>query len=270
MKTNDLNSSNSFANTLKADFYKLGKMKSVYIAAAIMFGLILITFVSVVALAHLSDADSQSDILSLFGSSILFGFVKSANIELLVTIIIGIFVGKEFSNGTVRLSVARGADRLQIYFSKLISIIVLIFGYMVGSLLVCGILTAIIGYSEPFTSLIFARLMRTFGLSFVALIASASIYMMIAFLTRSSGAALGASIGIYILIEIVVSIIVLILESKGLNDTVIYFPLQQLSLCVSDQEMEVATAMKLLFMPIGYMAVSTLVGLLTFLKRDIK
>lgn len=270
MKTNDLNSSNSFVNTLRADLYKLGKMKSVYIAAAIMFGLILITFVSVVALARLSDTDSQADILSLFGSSILFGFAKSANIELLVTIIIGIFIGKDFSNGTVRLTVARGGDRLQIYFSKLISIFVLILGYMIGSLLICGILTAIIGYSEPFTGLIFARLMRTFGLSFVALMASASIYIMIAFLTRSSGAALGASIGIYILIGIVVSIIVVILESRGFNDAAIYFPLQQLSFCVSDQPMSVADAMKLLFMPIAYLGISSCIGIATFLKRDIK
>ena len=236
--TNNL-SSNSFVNTLRADLYKLGKMKSVYIAAAIMFGLILIAFTSIVVLSRFSDADNESEIMALFGSSLLFGFAKTAYIDLLVTIIIGIFIGKDFSNGTVRLSVARGANRLEIYFSKLISIIVLVFGYLVGSLLVCGILTAIIGYGEPFTTLIFARLMRTFGLAFAAIIGSASIYIMIAFLTRSSGAALGASIGIYILIEIVVGIVVLILESKGLNDTIIYFPLQQLSACASDQPMEV-------------------------------
>ena len=270
MKTNDLNSSNSFVNTLRSDLYKLGKMKSVYIAAAIMFGLILITFVSVVALARLSDTDSQADVLSLFGSSILFGFAKSANIELLVTIIIGIFIGKDFANGTVRLTVARGGNRLQIYFSKLISITVLILGYMIGSLLICGILTAIIGYSEPFTSLIFARLMRTFGLTFVALFASASIYLMVAFLTRTPGAALGASIGIYILLSIVISIIVVILESRGFNDAAMYFPLQQLSYSVSDQPMTVADAMKLLFMPIAYALVANFVGIFTFLKRDIK
>ena len=263
-------SSNSFANTLRSDLYKLGKMKSVYIAGAIMFGLILIAFVSIVVLSRFSETDSKEEIMALFGSSLLFGFAKSAYIELLVTIIIGIFIGKEFSNGTIRLTVARGGNRLQIYFSKLITIAVLILGYMIGSLLVCGILTAIIGYSEPFTSLVFARLMRTFGLAFVALVGSASIYIMIAFLTRSSGAALGASIGIYILIEIVVSIITLVLESKGFNDTVIYFPLQQLSQCASDQSMQIGTAMTLLFMPIAYAIIASFVGIITFLKRDIK
>ncbi len=267
--TNNL-STNSFANTLRADLYKLGKMKSVYIAAAIMFGLILIAFASIVVLSHFSEADSQEEIMALFGSSLLFGFAKSAYIELLVTIIIGIFIGKEFSDGTVRLIVARGADRLQIYFSKFITMLILVLGYMAGSLLVCGVLTAIIGYSEPFTALVFARLMRTFGLSFVALMASVSIYMMIVFLTRSSGAALGASIGIYILIEIVVSIITLVLESKGFTDTIKYFPLQQLSLCISAQPMEVGNAMALLFMPIAYTLISSFVGIITFLKRDIK
>ena len=318
MNTNNF-SSNSFANTLKADFYKLGKMKSVYIGAAIMFALILISFAvfwvsAAKAERHVDAAQSHYDAVVADASSTdedvaeanyelalakhdldttmegshsnLFSFATIINLELMLAIIVGIFVGKDFSNGTVRLFVARGTDRLQIYFSKLVVLATLTRGYMLGSLLICGIFTAILGYGEAFTALEFARLLRTFGLCYVALMSSVSIFLMIAFLTRSSGAALGASLGAYILIGVVVSILSVrfaivsivggiagdddALESDKLYQAITYLPMQQISYCVSDGKMKVTEAMKFLFMPIVYTLVSSFIGIITFKKRDIK
>ena len=269
MKTNNRN--NSFANTLASDFFKLGKMKSVYIGAAIMFVLILIVFASLVVVNHVADAPEEGA-TSIFGNNLLFDFATTASIELMITIIIGIFIGKDFSNGTIRVAVAKGINRLSVYFSKVVVIATLIFGYMAGSLLLCGIFTAIIGYDGAFTGLMFARLMRTFALAFVALMASASIYIMIAFLTRAPGAALGASLGAYLLISFVVEILRLVgvIANNGLSEAVEYFPLQQLSVCASDQAMAVGEAMRLLFMPLAYTLISSFIGIITFLKRDIK
>ena len=49
-----------------------------------------------------------------------------------------------------------------------------------------------------------------------------------------------------------------------------YLPMQQLSYCISDKAMKVTEAMKLLFMPIAYTLLSSFVGIITFVKRDIK
>lgn len=321
MKTNNKTlSTNSFANTLASDFYKLGKMKSVYIGAAIMVALILISFAVLwlnigtaqrdvdgaranyeavnsnpastdeqrsAAAQDVATAESNLERALEGRHSNLFSFASLVNMELMLAIIIGIFVGKDFSNGTVRLSVARGASRLQMYFSKFIVMATLLAGYMLGSLLICGIFTAVKGYGTPeFDGLQFARLARTFALSYVALLSSGSIFLMIAFLTRSSGAALGASLGFYILIGVIVSILsvrfalVSIIggivgdEDALLSDPVYqalsYLPMQQLSYCISDKAMKVTEAMKLLFMPIAYTLLSSFVGIITFVKRDIK
>ena len=296
MKTNNNSnlSTNSFANTLRADFYKLGKMKSNYIGAAIMFALILISFAVFwlqVADANkvADDAEREAAVAAVMANahSNLFSFASLINLELMTAIIIGIFVGKDFSNGTMRLAIARGASRMQMYFSKFIVVAVLLAGYMLGALLICGVFTAIEGYGTPaFDGLQFARLMRTFALSYVALLSAGSIFLMLAFLTRSSGAALGASLGFYILIGVVVSIvsvrfaIVSIIGEIGGDDEALqqdklyqalsYIPMQQLSYCISDKPMKVADAMKLLFMPIAYTLLSSFVGIFTFIKRDVK
>ena len=317
MKTNTSN--NSFANTLASDFFKLGKMKSVYIAAAIMFGLILISFAVlwynvgsaqreldranthyeqvinnpsstdedvVNAQEEVAIAQSELESASKSKHSNLFQFASLINLELLIAIIIGIYVGKDFSNGTIRLAVARGADRRHVYFSKLTVLAVLTLGYMLGSLLICGIFTAIKGYGEAFTGLEFARLMRTFALSYVAVMSAVSIFLMIAFLTRSSGAALGASLGFYMVLGVIVSILSIrfaivsiigdiagdesALEHDKMYQAITYLPMQQLSYCISDGKMKITEAMKFLFMPIAYTLLSSFIGIFTFLKRDIK
>lgn len=311
------NKTNSFANTLAADFFKLGKMKSVYIGAAIMLMLILISFAvlwfgihtaeqklanaetryeqavasgneQAIAEADVMRESAQSDLNNTLNTrhQNLFSFATLINLELMLAIIIGIFVGKDFSNGTMRLAIARGSDRLHQYFSKFIVFAVLTLGYMLGSLLLCGIFTAIKGYGEAFTGLQFAHLMRTFGLSYVAIISAVSIFLMIAFLTRSSGAALGASLGFYIVLGVVVSVLSVrfaIISIIGgiagddealLNDSmyqaITYLPMQQINYCVSDGKMRVSEGMKFLFMPIAYTLLSSFIGIFTFVKRDIK
>ncbi len=320
MTTNNQQKTNSFANTLASDFYKLGKMKSVYIGAAIMLALILISFavfwlqvgdakksISIAndkyaavqadssstqeqidaAAAEVKTANKGLDEVMANAHGNLFSFASLVNLELMLAIIIGIFVGKDFSNGTVRLTVARGASRLHIYFSKFIVMATLLLGYMLGALLVCGIFTAVKGYGTPvFDGVQFARLMRTFALSYVALLSAGSIFLMLAFLTRSSGAALGASLGFYILIGVIVSILSVrfaivsivggivgndeALQEDKLYQALSYLPMQQMSYCISDKSMKVGEAMKLLFMPIAYTLLSSFVGIITFVKRDIK
>jgi|GEM_PF-821255 len=318
-KTTNALSTHSFANTLASDFFKIGKMKSVYIGAAIMFALILISFAVLwfgigsaqraydAANSHYEQVvndptstqeqidyaeneldEANRDLASALKGrhSNLFQFASLINLELMLAIIIGIFVGKDFSNGTMRLAVARGTNRLQLYFSKFIVLATLTAGYMLASLLLCGIFTAIKGYGEAFTGLQFARLMRTVGLSYVAIMSSVSIFLMFAFLTRSSGAALGASLGFYIVLGVVVSIlsvrfaIISIIggitgnDDSLLNDpmyqAVTYLPMQQINYCITDGKMPIGEGMKFLFMPIAYTLLSTFVGAFTFLKRDVK
>ena len=270
MKTENKRSNNSFVNTLSSDFFKLGRMKSVYIGAGIMFFIVLVVF-AILFLISRDDQESFSAFMTMvFGTgNFSFAFTSISYLDLFIMIIIGIFVGKDFSNGTMRLAVAKGADRLQMYFSKLIVLTTLALGYMAGLIVVCGILSPAFKADEAFTALTFARLMRTFALSFVTILSFISVYLMFGFLTRSPGAALGASFGVYAVNQFVELIPVIgALANKEID--LAYFPLQQLPFCISDQAMEVGEAMKLLFMPLAYTLLSSFVGIFTFLKRDIK
>lgn len=271
MKTNE----SSMMNALKADFYKISKLKSVYIALGIMFLLTILNYILYWITLSLDMPVQQA------GKSVLFSFSSAADIEFLVAIICGIFIGKEFSNGTIRTQIARGGDRVKLYFSKWITFMSLIVAYAMIMLVLSGILTAIKGYGMPFNGKEFGYLMRSVVFQLLALMSSTSIFIMLAFLCRSAGSAIGTSIGFYILVGVIVAIVQIVVTINADENAIMnsvtqidnatwYLPLQQLSGACYAGEYTTENILQLIFMPIAYTAVSTFIGCYTFVKRDVK
>ena len=93
---------------------------------------------------------------------------------------------------------------------------------------------------------------------------------MLAFLCRSSGSSLGATIGGAIVISLIAGLIAG-LGSLGNDSSWIYFmPLQQNSVAGLTVNYNAAQLCAVIIMPIVYGAIATAIGLISFLKRDIK
>lgn len=272
---------NSMANVLNADFYKVSKLKSIYIGAAIMFVLMLINFA--VYWYTLSVANSILDEFEREGMLALIGagkdrlFQSSALIDigLFIAIILGIFIGGEFSNGTIKTAVARGGNRVQIYFSKWLTMATLVVAYSLYALIIAGILTAIKGYGEDFTALQFGLLVRSTVLQMLVNLSIGSLFVMIGFLCRSAGSSIGVSLAAYILISVIITVISVIVsvsggDAKWLTELISFLPAQQLSSACNSGTYEIGELMKVIFVPIGYIGLSSLIGCLSFIKRDIK
>jgi len=265
-------------NILKADLFRLSKHKSLWIAGIIMFGLLLFAYCTCwISIAVYKAADTSGDIVlfeDLFlslGRDTLAGFSSYSMMTLLVAIITCIFVGKEFSNGTIRSLVSRGANRVQLYFSKWISLALLILVYSVCAILVCGIFTAFGGYGIEFTAKQFGLLMRAFALQTLCNISTMSLVLAVCFLCRSSGSSLGATIGTAIGINTLSSITVVVCTISESDISWVYFmPLQQLQLAISLEQLSTVQICATVIMPIVYGVIGTVVGVCTFAKRDIK
>lgn len=265
--------------TLKSDLFKLKKHKSIWIGLVLMFVLILFAYCAYwLGLSFLTKAEFPSDLDQFItqqqfiklGLSNLTNFSEVCGLTLFVAIIACLFIGKDFSNGAIRLCVSRGANRVHLYFSKWISLAMLTIAYSVIAIIVCGIFTAIKGYGETFTAHHFRLLIRCFVLQTLCNLSTMSIVVMLAFLCRSSGSSLGATIGGAIVISLIAGLITG-LGSLGSDSSWIYFmPLQQNSVAGLTVNYNAAQLCAVIIMPIVYGAIATAIGLISFLKRDIK
>lgn len=289
---------NDFALTLSSDLFRLKKLKSIFVALVLIFLLLFLTFAVCWIGYSLTDRidviegepneegvvvdengnagmtqEGKDAMLFLFDTlneQNLFSSGSIASIEFFMMIIVCIFVGKDFSNGTVRLMISRGTNRVRAFFSKWISLAILVTAYSIFALVICGILYAFKN-SGGFTGHDFGILMRGFALQLLVNLASMSIFFMIAFLCRSSGASLGVSIGLYIVLQVALSIISTVIEISGGSTTwIMFMPLQQMSVAASAETYSTAQLCAVIIMPLVYIGLSFGIGLGTFLKRDIK
>ncbi len=268
---------NAMSNLLISDFYKLSKQKSTYITLIISFAMVLVTYaimwIAPEMLANLvEDVAQDSEAAILLETSLkeqVFGFSSLGNVNLFVAIISGIFIGKEFSKGMVRTTIARGQDRVKFYFSKWISIVTTALAFAIVSLVVSLIFNAISGFGSM-SSAQSVTLVRCIGLQFLAIISVTSIYVMLGFVTRSSGSAIGTAIGLDLLLGIVLSLILIIPTESGNSDWVNFMPFQQMTLATTSQDLNTTQLIASILMPIVYTAISCLIGCLSFVKRDIK
>lgn len=275
-----MNNANGTSNVLLSDLYKLKKLKSVWIALIIIFALIFFTYsaywIGMRTATMVDDPETQAQMLALFDelhSSLLFGTYSIGGIELFIAIVACIFIGKDFSCGAISIQTARGVSRKKTYFSKWLTLVILLVGYICFSLLISGVLFAIDGKSASFEANDFAILMRNFALQILCGIASVSMFTMVAFLTRSSGSAIGTCVGAYIVLNLLIGIITAVVGITGKatsSEWTIFLPLQQSDLAGTNAKLGTTQLVAVIVMPIVYATASTLIGYFTFEKRDIK
>lgn len=275
-------SKNNFLCNIQSDAFRLRKLKSVWVGLILIFVMLLITFLAMTLISFTyknidttdPDVQASAEIAQLMleesRKSMLFGCVSTCSVELFVAIVACIFIGKDFSNGGIALLIARGGSRRNVYFSKLLSICTLVVIYSCASLIIAGILTAIGGYGSKFTSADFGMLMRNFFLQILCGISSASIFVMIAFLTRSSGSSLATTIGSYIVLSLVISILEMVTAIDGKTDWLMFMPYRQMSIASTVGSLKKTAIVAVTVMPVVYFAITTLIGYFTFEKRDVK
>lgn len=121
-------------------------------------------------------------------------------IEILLAILIGALVAKEYSSGTIKNMLAYGKRRRDYYLAKFLAISiggVILLTIMVLSFLILSII--VFPWGEAFNLSELIHIFRTFIVGFIAVMSIISLIMLLATLLKSNGSTIGIGISLFVL-----------------------------------------------------------------------
>lgn len=128
--------------------------------------------------------------------------------EILIGILIAAFLAKEYTEGTIKNTLAYGKKRSEFYIAKFLALIIGIATILASLTLVSTIGSTIInGWGEAFELSQLVNIAGTFIAAVIANASVASILMIVAITVKSNGATIGITAGIFILVPMLLSFI---------------------------------------------------------------
>lgn len=255
---------------LKSDFYRLFRSKSFYICGFISVFLFLLNLtIAYLTNKMLADNNEINSFLAKDGISYGLGAFGNGNLQMILGIITAIFITSEFTHGTMKNVVSKGFSRIQIYFSKLITMIFAVY-IMIFATFVTGMIGAIIvtGKVGDFSADNMIHMTKIIGVELILNMALASFLVFIAMVIRNLGGAIAINILgvmsflplIFYLLEIAVKNKVKFSYVELLNNIAAYLPLGTIP----------DNYLRSVIVAIVYFGVTTALGLLAFTKSDVK
>ncbi len=256
------------SNLLKYDFYKLIRSKSFYICAAIS---LLISGLTV-SLCVWGYNQTGYNMFKPYDS--IMGISDGlSSVTLLITIALAIFIPSDFSFGTIKNMVSSGANRINIYLSKMIIAASVVLSYMVVNIICCGLVGGIMGEVGEYTRDTYLTMLKMFGYSFLVQLSLALICVMISFLIRNKSIVITVAILLNtIALDFIAPIIdycvkkIASVESFSIAK---YFPLSYLGVGMSIDSMPKNDLITSIIVCVSYIVVCSLIGILVFRKVDI-
>ena len=200
---------------IRSDFYKLRKAKSFWVCmilsvALAVFSVLIMDF-SVKLMDKVPQQAAQEEAaleesglnISTDGipmssadlnasSMLLMQFAGTTTI--LISIFVSLFVGGEFSHGTIKNLASKNHTRTQIYLSKIIvSVIAAIVMTLLYAVVATGLGTALWGFGKVDSSFV-ANACKGIGIEFLLVSAFTAVFVMFSMLIRQSGGAIAANI----------------------------------------------------------------------------
>lgn len=267
----------NFFDVLVSDFYKLSRMKSLYIGLAVIAVLMLITALAQNALAEMLNGmedmnPGDAEIFeNNFGIILLLGAPNSLGVFFLVPVVIALFIGSDFSTGMARLYAGRGLSKTEIYVSKQIVAFSVALLYVLFAFLAAFAAESALGIDYIGTAV--AKSLG--GYIFLAFCMSA-IYTAVCFLLRSKAGGISVLMAMYIVLGAVLTSILQIafaMSPTGTESGMVYLHLNPYYLTSALANVSVMTS-KELALSMGGMAVWSVIftagGLALHIKKDIK
>lgn len=200
--------------------------------------------------------------LDIFYSSFGSGFM-----EILIGVLVGGFLSKEYSEGTMKNVLAYGKSRMSFYLAKFFTLVVAIF---VLTLVLVGVSTigaCILHGWDGFQIADLGKMIFSFLASVIASSAVAAIVMIIAALVKGNGATIGITIMIFVLIPSIIGF----LYGRYPSFDAFYEVLPFYNNAVATSQIaEVNDLVKSIFISLVTILGSLAIGINIFKKQDIK
>ena len=123
----------------------------------------------------------------------------SGVIEIIIGILVGALIAKEYSQGTIKNFLAYGKRREEFYLAKFVSMVIAVTIILaVMTILPTIVVTLMNGWGKAFEISQLLGMIKTFVASVIAGSAVAALAMVIATLVKSNGATIGITVAIFI------------------------------------------------------------------------
>lgn len=123
----------------------------------------------------------------------------SGVIEIIIGILVGALIAKEYSQGTIKNFLAYGKRREEFYLAKFVSMVIAVTIILaVMTILPTIVVTLMNGWGKAFEISQLLGMIKTFVASVIASSAVAALAMIIATLVKSNGATIGITVAIFI------------------------------------------------------------------------
>ena len=257
-------------NVLKEDFYRLKRSKTLWICltVAVVFSFLITTFYNfAIELAGEYGVYTGVDLNEYMAPELMAAMAfLNAELPIFCMIFAAALVAGEFAQGTLRQILASGAGRVGVYFSKWLKVFVASVFLYVATVVVSYL--AGLMYWKPQTDYL-GIMFGDIGLGLLGLAGYSSLYVALAFMMRSAGGVIGEGIGLHVLVN-------LLTNPLGTNETVVGFFETVNKLTMSGAysaavgESGVSAVLYAVFVPLVYLALCGVVGMLNFVKRDVR
>lgn len=254
-------------NVIRSDFYKLFRMKSFYICGLLsgIFGVLSVMLLDVAGdfLMIGKDPNGINSITYSMGDS-----------ETFATIFLSLLVASEFSHGTIKNMVSRGISKVNIYLSKIIVGIFTVITYSLTSILFGFICASIKWGVGEYNQNEFLEILKMFGLYILAAICLESMFIMIAFVVRNTGGTIAVNL---VLLNAIAAIIFPVIDLIAAQWDVIHRAIDSSAYWVGTYTgtfaklgLEQYIINRGIIVCLSYFVISTIIGIVTFYKKDIQ
>jgi len=253
---------------ISAEFYKLRKSRSFWIMLAVILGMA--AFMSIVL------GISSEELMETGMRPDTVGEMLETAAGLMTTIILFMLVGftitfmsNDFDSGTIRNSFAVGTKRIHYLVAKFVMILIACAVFLIAGISVAGL--AYMPFESFGTGFNFGNFLMGIGISYLSLIAQATLFMAIAVMARKIGATLGIVLG-YIVFDLLVGTFVTMLEVEGIVARLASFlpsGSEAVSHAVSTGTAYTSDVVIFVVMMVGLVVVSSLLAVRNLVKKDI-
>ena len=254
---------------IKADFYKILHTKYFYICA-VLSALMAVLSVYTYNITVLENYGIYASFLNLNSSKVI---LEGLEFGTFLTIVISLFIPSDFSYGTIKNTIASGANRISIYFSKMTVSLTMLVIYAFICCAASFVTGSIIWEVGEYTREIYIDLLQSISFYLFAYLALVSFYIMVGFLVRRSGITIAINIGITLVGLVLFKFINYALATwlKIENFTCFdYLPSTYVSKALNFSTLTSQEINTGLIVCGAWILVTTIIGIITFKCTDIK
>jgi ABC-2 type transport system permease protein len=264
-------------NILKSDFYKLKKSRAFWICAilSVLFAAFFVTSIQTGKSIAQKNPDLRNHKIvemaeaaeGITGASSLALVLPMGFNIILVGVFVAIFVSSEFTNGTIKNTLSRGAERAKVFFSKfivcgtasLIMLIAFIFSMLTAGSFAWGF--------DPTGTVTFVSILGLISLQMIIILAYTALFTFISMTMRSNGGAMATNIICVLMVSMLLIGVSILFGGKiDLSEYWLEWALSKLAV-LSPSSGDIVQGMLIAF---GWIIASLIAGVTLFKKQDVK